>query len=200
MINSNTNSNYRSFKLILEYLKDEIIKCTDNQMKQYILYFLCNRANFWRINEGDLYDMIEEIMLSENSTHGCTLTLDQYNSALKGYKYKKKITNRFFIKKTGILFYTEASSTAREFEQELLALGKLDDHAKRIDLLKRLVRRKKKVTVNEALELFKKHDVGISRTKFYNTVEYKFIMDDYFLSGNVKIKKIKDSYVIKSSM
>jgi len=188
---------HRQFMLVMDLLKDEIIKCTDSQLKQYILYFLCNRANLWGVKDGALYDMIGEVMKSEDSKHGCTLTLDQYKSALKGYTDNRKISNRRFAEKTGIKMYGNDSFTAREFEQELLALSKFNDHVKRVELLKRLVRRKKNVSVDDVLKHFNKHNVGISRTKYYNTVEYKVIMSEFFLDGTAKVKKMKDRYLTR---
>jgi len=191
------NNNYNSFILFINQMKSNIISCTDVNKKQYMLYFLYNRAKFWKINESDVYDIIIEIFDKDSSDNICRLTIEQYERARTGYSDSRSISNKQFYKKTGIEIYSDKSHTAREYYKELSASDKIYSHHKRVDLLKRLVKRKKDVTVNEILDHFDKHHVKIGRTKFYNTRIFMVIMSDEYKSGQVKVIKKDDGYIIK---
>jgi hypothetical protein len=182
-------NNYAKY---VEHIKPYIFACTDAKLKQYMLYFLFVRAKMVKIDESYAIEALLEVVEYDSTNDTCPLEAYQYETASTGYTDKRKIWNKTFTKKTGIIFYTKESNTAREFECELTRHGKVYQHSKRVDLLKRLVKRKNDVTVDEVLEYFRKHDVGIGRTKFYNTNLFKVIMSVDYKEGMVKVLKNKN--------
>lgn len=191
----NYDINY--FSMYVNLIKPYILACTDGDMKQYMLYFIYVRAKMMKIKETSVNELLIEMLEDDIENNVCSLSINQYDNAKKGYTDNRKISNKIFTKKTGIIFYSEESNTEREFVREIIRKDKFSYHSKRVDLLKRLVKRKKDVTVDEILDHFDKHNVKIGRTKFYNTQVYMVIMSDLYKNGDVKVIKKNGDYIYK---
>jgi hypothetical protein len=150
-----------------------------------------------KIEESYATDVLIEVLEYDAANNTCPLEVYQYEKATTGYTDKRKISNKTFTKKTGIIIYTTESNTEREYVSEIIRGDKAFRHSKRVDLLKRLVKRKKDVTVDEVLKYFDKHWVYISRTKFYNTNVFRVIMSDMYKNGEVRVFKKNDGYICK---
>lgn len=191
-------SHYQQYLSILHDIKQKAIACTDSDMKQYIMYFMCVRAKFWMIDESDLHGMLSEIVDAEDNGNSIPLTKYQYQLALTGFKDKRKISNKRFQEKTGLAIYGKESLTMKECFKEFRADDKFYCYQKRVELLKRLVKRKNKITEREILEYFDKHGVKISRTSFRKDNIYRAINSDMYRDGILKVIKSGNDYVIKS--
>lgn len=188
-----------NFEMILNHVKPYFMACPDRDTKQYILYFLYVRAKMLCIKYDIANGLIEDAIIEDYENGTLNLEIYQIEKAKKGYTDEVRISNETFVKRTGIILYSAESHTAREHVKELKKEETSRTNRKRIDLLRRLVRRKDNVTVDEALMYFKKHNVGISKSTFYNNRVLVLIRSEFYKNGSVKVVKNGDRYVFKST-
>lgn len=188
-----------NFEMILNHVKPYFMACSDSDTKQYILYFLYVRAKMHRVKYDIANGLIEDVIIEDYENGTLNLEIYQIENAKKGYTDEVIIPNKTFVKKTGIIIYSADSHTAREYVNELKKEETSRINRKRMDLLRRLVRRKENVTVDEILMYFKKHNVGISKSTFYNNRMFVLIRSEFYKNGSVKIVKNGDRYVFKST-
>jgi len=177
--NISDTDNYLIYKQYLNNIIWAVKNCQTTKEKQYALYFLCKMAKVWGVSWEDLVSIVYDIESTESKA-GCKLDIYQIKSALKGYSDNRRISNKKLYEVTGIDLYCaeEGAFTKKDCTKLFHKLIKDEMEEKRIELLRRLVRKKKKLTVKQVLDFFAKHDVGISRSKFYSVPVYRIIMTE----------------------
>lgn len=154
----------------------------DYTVRQYWLFVICNRAKMWGISKSetkaiasDLREYFDSVLEGDDK-----ITDYHFELAMTGYDEARKISNDRIEEVTG----TNISlGNKREYKNILSKIVKVEEHHRRLVLLKRYVYQKK-YSVPKIIEMLDKQGLKISKTKLYTDERYRYIMFKCKKRGN----------------